>query len=152
MDRVAAAAELAKLAEQAGKPELAKIAVEFGLESSTQTALHAANPAHGMWLNLSQSQLHKEDSSDSTDDFDALNSARTWEQYELDPSNITIDQEAGGVETVNLLPVTPGLSRTAKRRFRRQRVRQKLRLLEQFPQLTPRELQYHQRIKLLEEW
>jgi len=151
MDRVAAAAELAKLAEQAGKPELAKIALDFGVASTLEPAPRKRNQDHGMWLDLSESPLSKEHSSDSTDDTDALNTARTWQHYELESTNITF-QEVADVDTVNLLPVTPGTSRTAKRRFRRQRVRQKLRLLEQFPQLTPRELQCHQRLKMLEEW
>jgi len=149
MNKVEAAAELARLAKEAGKPELAKIALEFWVERANQLAPRAANPAHGMRLNLSQFHLPEDQSSDSTD-IDVLNSARTWEHYELESSNVTV-HEAGGVDTVNLLPETLGSSRTAKRRFRRQRVRQKLRLLEQFPQLTPLELQYHQRLQLLEE-
>ena len=151
MDKAAAALELARLAEDAGKPELAKFALELGLENAVPDAPSKGNAPHGMWLDLSQFQLPKETSSDSAEDMDAMNTARTWQHYELEPSNITV-QEPGGVDTVNLLPVTPGSSRTAKRRFRRQRVRQKLRLLEQFPQLTPRELQCHQRLKMLEEW
>jgi len=152
MDKVKAAAELARLAEEAGKPELAKIALEFGVESANKLAPRTANPALGICLDLSQVQRPKEHSLDTTDDDNdnVLNTARTWQHYELD-NNMTI-HEAEGVDTVNLLPETPGSSRTAKRRFRRQRVRQKLRLLEQFPQLTPRELQCHQRLKLLEEW
>jgi len=145
MDRVVAAAELARLAEQAGRPELAKIALEFGMASTIQPT---TNPTQGTWLDLSQFQP----SSDSTDDSDVIDSARTWEHFEIEPNNNIIVQEAEDVDTVNLLPVTPGTCRTAKRRFRRQRVRQKLRLLEQFPQLTPNDLQCRQRLKLLEEW
>jgi len=47
--------------------------------------------------------------------------------------------QGNSVDVVDLLPVTAGSSRTAKRRFRRQRCRQRLRLLEQFPELKQRE-------------
>ena len=176
MDQVAAAAELAKLAEQAGKPEFAKIALEFGV-------VHAsANPAYGMWIHPSKLQLPL----DSPDDKDALNSARTWQHYERDDTAVseagTVDaaklqlplertddafhtartwqhfeleqnditiSEVEDVDTVNLLPKTPGSKRTAKRHARRLRARQKHRLLQQFPQITPRELQTNERLELL---
>mmetsp|Transcript_43697 Transcript_43697/g.83911 ORF Transcript_43697/g.83911 Transcript_43697/m.83911 type:complete len:151 (-) Transcript_43697:148-600(-) len=150
MDRAAAAFELAKLAAEAGKPELAKFALEQGLGTLPDVP-SKGNAPHGMRLDLSQCQLPKETAAESAEDIDAVNTARTWQHYELEASDMDIQEPDGGVDTVNLLPVTPGSSRTAKRRFRRQRVRQKLRLLEQFPQLTPRELQCHQRLKLLEE-
>merc|ERR1719480_400220 len=101
MDKVAAAAELAMLAEQAGQPELAKIALEFGLKNAIQLAPCTANPACGMRLDLSQLQVPKGHSSDSTENNDSMNSARTWQHYELESSNITV-QEAGGVDTVSI--------------------------------------------------
>jgi len=70
----------------------------------------------------------------------AMNSVRTCEHFEL--SNDAACVEANGsVSSVNLLPVTTGTSRTIKRRFRRQRCRQRSRLLAQFPQLSPGEVQ-----------
>eukprot|EP00419_Tripos_fusus_P089348 CAMPEP_0172843860 /NCGR_PEP_ID=MMETSP1075-20121228/31787_1 /TAXON_ID=2916 /ORGANISM="Ceratium fusus, Strain PA161109" /LENGTH=119 /DNA_ID=CAMNT_0013688193 /DNA_START=36 /DNA_END=392 /DNA_ORIENTATION=+ len=119
MDRAAAAVELAKLAEEAGKPELAKFALEQGLKSAASDVPSKGNAPHGMRLDLSQLQFPKESTSDSAEDIDVVNTARTWQHYELENSDNDI-QEADGVDTVNLLPETPGSSRTAKRRFRRQ--------------------------------
>jgi len=62
------------------------------------------------------------------------------ERYELASSDMEC-MDLGSVNTTSLLPVTTGSSRTAKRRFRRQRTRQKHRMLQQFPELAGQELQ-----------
>mmetsp|Transcript_70667 Transcript_70667/g.140231 ORF Transcript_70667/g.140231 Transcript_70667/m.140231 type:complete len:130 (-) Transcript_70667:181-570(-) len=72
----------------------------------------------------------------------ALNSSRTCEHFELGEGNDASSVETTeSVSTVDLLPVTAGSSRTVKRRFRRQRCRQRSRLLAQFPKLSPDEVQ-----------
>ena len=62
------------------------------------------------------------------------------EHFELANSDMEC-MDLGGVNCTSLLPVTSGSSRTAKRRFRRQRTRQKHRMLQQFPELAGQELQ-----------
>ena len=62
------------------------------------------------------------------------------ERFELASSDMEC-MDLGGVNCTSLLPVTSGSSRTAKRRFRCQRTRQKHRMLQQFPELAGQELQ-----------
>mmetsp|Transcript_38786 Transcript_38786/g.74441 ORF Transcript_38786/g.74441 Transcript_38786/m.74441 type:complete len:130 (+) Transcript_38786:73-462(+) len=69
-----------------------------------------------------------------------MSSSGAVEHFELANSDMEC-MDLGGVNCTSLLPVTTGSSRTAKRRFRRQRTRQKHRMLQQFPQLAVHELQ-----------
>jgi len=69
-----------------------------------------------------------------------MSSSGAVEHFELANSDMEC-MDLGGVNCTSLLPVTNGSSRTAKRRFRRQRTRQKHRMLQQFPELAGQELQ-----------
>jgi len=79
------------------------------------------------------------DSLSKTQWFD-MNSVRTCEHFELSNDAACVEANCS-VSSVNLLPVTAGSNRTLKRRFRRQRCRQKSRLAAQFPQLASNEMQ-----------
>jgi len=72
--------------------------------------------------------------------FFVLHSARC-EHFELGRGDVASMEADGNSSSVNLLPVTAGSNRTAKRRFRRNRCRQRARLLAQFPQLATPEMQ-----------
>jgi len=69
-----------------------------------------------------------------------MSTSETQEHFELESSDMAC-MDLGGVSCTSLLPVTSGSTRTAKRRFRRQRTRQKHRMLQQFPQMAEQELQ-----------
>jgi len=71
---------------------------------------------------------------------DLASTSGACERFELASSDMEC-MDLGSVNTTSLLPVTTGSSRTAKRRFRRQRTRQKHRMLQQFPELAGQELQ-----------
>lgn len=79
-------------------------------------------------------------SQDSDGEGESQDGAEGCEHYEFGAGDLGEACTQGStVSVVDLLPVTGGSSRTAKRRFRRQRCRQRLRLLEQFPELKQRE-------------
>jgi len=76
--------------------------------------------------------------SDTTGHF-TISTAREVEHFELTSGDAACMEATDGAFILNLLPVTAGSSRTAKRRFRRQRCRQRSRLLTQHPLLHPAE-------------
>merc|ERR1719433_1880141 len=87
-----------------------------------------------------QCDMSEDDKQTCMSEDTTASSSRNFEHFQLGSADV-VCQEADGVSVVNLLPVTSGSSRTAKRRFRRQRCRQRLRLMTQFPQVMSRELQ-----------
>mmetsp|Transcript_102819 Transcript_102819/g.204128 ORF Transcript_102819/g.204128 Transcript_102819/m.204128 type:complete len:146 (-) Transcript_102819:54-491(-) len=134
----ARAHELARLAELAGDSELAKLARELAGEEPA-TSGQASGEADVPTGKLPETFMRL-DLDDDDDEGCEEADEEACEHFELGAGDVACT-EADGVCTVDLLPATKGSSRTAKRRFRRQRLRQRLRLLEQFPELKQRILE-----------
>mmetsp|Transcript_86866 Transcript_86866/g.172437 ORF Transcript_86866/g.172437 Transcript_86866/m.172437 type:complete len:149 (+) Transcript_86866:83-529(+) len=130
-------------------PKYTQSLAELARELNGEDVPPSGQPDVVTWYDLGMKETQQFDMSEDdkqtcvSEDTTASSSARSsknYEHFQLGASD-AICQEADGVSVVNLLPVTSGSSRTAKRRFRRQRCRQKLRLMAQFPQVMTRELQ-----------